>query len=1313
MSHKGEGLFSLFRLVGIAVATTVGLALLTPVPAFAAFTRPFLCQIASSLSEPGGVSVDAADHPWISEPVAGKLYEFSPAYSSCGASLTTLEIKGLTFPSSLAVEQSTGHFYVTGPTDREQLPPYVEVFDATGALVERQGKFGSPAHLVIDNSAEPIADPSAGSVYVAHANNNPEPVFGGDGLPEGIEKFNASGQPIAFSGSGSVSYVHGNEITGTPSGSFDNFDRPEAAAVDSQGDIYVVDDRKGLVYEYRPSGVFVLAFTGQDTPGLGGNQTERGGFGGQLEGVAVDPVSEHVLIAVRSLFDREEGAIDEFDSAGNFLNQITVASPGAHLLDTDEISVDSHGDLYVVDGTGNVEGAGKAVEVYGPGHFLPSLKLAESTERQPASAVLHGSVNPEGLPLNACFFQYVSEHSFEIEGFSKSTVAECEPAANKIPADTAYHTVQASLSGLVSGTTYRYRLVAASEGALGGMSESAPLAFTAPHAPGIDSTSTADISSTFAELRAQVNPLGGDTTYYFEYVDEAHYTPETQDPYVAGATAPATAADIGPGGPTGGADVNVGQQIGGLAPGTTYHFRVIASNAIGTTDGPDRTFTTLPRIAPGLPDHRAYEMLTPPNKGSAEDMFGAPEFEPGLFFNKDVGYPSESGDRFLFETRAGFGGFSALGSNDYVFSRAPGSWSYISLASPSLGVQGITQIVFNPFEFAQVGFADERGSALSPGGLQRTILVGPLGGPDTTLHVDPTSEGTFPVGASKDLSHVVLESKSHTVCSGDEHQDAGSIALCEWAGGYESLGEELKPELKLVNVDSEGSLLNRCGAVLGQGHNAGNTHNAVSAIGSKVFFTSPDPLARNDGPGCWDGGTFNTPQLYMRSGGVTTQLSAPEAGVSDPSGHHLVTYVGASEDGSKVFFVTETELTKDDEGIHAPELYEYDTETGKLTRISAGESGKAEADVFTVPAVSADGTSIYFTAVGRLTSTAPAVNGESLDLYRYETGAGTTTYVATVDKRDFPNSASQGIGAATTNWNWYTTPDGRYLLFASSRELTAYSTIKASTQDCPEVMTISAGNGHCDEVYRYDADLPISESKPGIADNPACVSCNPSGAPPVSNALFARSAPNSPFAGPVRAISDDGAYAFFETADALVPQDGNGTLDVYEWHEGRISMISSGQDSSPSYFLGMSTASIKGSSVEAANVFFGTHARLVPSDTDTAGDLYDARIDGGFPPPFAETAACEGDACQNPPAAPIDATPGSLTFSGSGNVSGVAEKQGKPTSNHKLAVALKMCKKKPKSRRKRCESQARKRYGKKTKSSVRAHHAKTGERSRM
>jgi hypothetical protein len=106
-----------------------------------------------------------------------------------------------------------------------------------------------------------------------------------------------------------------------------------------------------------------------------------------------------------------------------------------------------------------------------------------------------------------------------------------------------------------------------------------------------------------------------------------------------------------------------------------------------------------------------------------------------------------------------------------------------------------------------------------------------------------------------------------------------------------------------------------------------------------------------------------------------------------------------------------------------------------------------------------------------------------------------------------------------------------------------------------------------------------------------------------------------------KAVTDDGAYVFFTTADALVQEDVNGKFDAYAYdtvaHAPRL--ISSGTGTSDSYFLD--------ADADGSDVFFATRDRLVGWDVDDAYDLYDARVGGGFPepvPPFV----CAGDTCQ-------------------------------------------------------------------------------------
>jgi hypothetical protein len=105
---------------------------------------------------------------------------------------------------------------------------------------------------------------------------------------------------------------------------------------------------------------------------------------------------------------------------------------------------------------------------------------------------------------------------------------------------------------------------------------------------------------TSATLTGTVDPQGrAITDCHFDYVEAASYQPAAADPYAAGGTVPCVPSPSAIG--TGSTDVAVTAELNGLAPTTLYHFRLQATNALGTSFGTDQIKPAGFGFLPGLP----------------------------------------------------------------------------------------------------------------------------------------------------------------------------------------------------------------------------------------------------------------------------------------------------------------------------------------------------------------------------------------------------------------------------------------------------------------------------------------------------------------------------------------------------------------------------------------------------------------------------------------------------------------------------------------------------------------------------------------
>jgi hypothetical protein len=175
------------------------------------------------------------------------------------------------------------------------------------------------------------------------------------------------------------------------------------------------------------------------------------------------------------------------------------------------------------------------------------------------------------------------------------------------------------------------------------------------------------------------------------------------------------------------------------------------------------------------------------------------------------------------------------------------------------------------------------------------------------------------------------------------------------------------------------------------------------------------------------------------------------------------------------------------------------------------------------------------------------------------------------------------------------------------------------------------------EFYLYSADT----------GRLVCASCNPSGRTATADAVIDvrdNAATSASTSDSARALSDDGRRVFFNTAEALVLEDTNGRPDAYEYdaQDGSVHLLSSGRSTAPSYFID--------ASANGDDAFIVTRDRLVGWDVDSSYDLYDVRVQGGFPEPVLPAAPCAGEACLAGGAAPpVAAAIGSGGYRGPGN----------------------------------------------------------------
>jgi DNA-binding beta-propeller fold protein YncE len=1245
------------KLILAALCTLLGALVLSTGSASALTVSPEVAKL-TGFGEPAGMAVDSAGNLYVTDAANHVVDRFDSSNAPLNFSASKPYVEGAKLtgtlggpferPQGVAVNNATGDIYVTDGGEHN----VVDVFNATGEYLSQIT--GTPVSAPVSG---PFADPYGVAVDQADGN-----VYVTDAHSGVVDVFNAANEYVLQFGKGVLSGTYAesvaiNELTGTT---------------------YVSDSGSDSILLFNSTGTPI-------EPAWHGAQSPAGSFGGGYVGVGIDPSNEHVYVSAT------QGFVDEFkpSTSEEYLSQIGSAEKPLYGPRTVAVSP-LNGRVYTTE-------QNASVSVFGASIVLPDVALTAASERKAHSAVLNGTVDPDEAGAVTCLFEYGTSTAY----------GHSVPCSKAVPSGNSPVAVSAEVSGLEPDTTYHFRLKATNTN---GPNTSQDGEFRSG-GPGILLVSSVGISAEAATIAAQIDPNGSIVHYYFQYGTSTSYGTDLPAP---------PGREI-----AGGSVTNVSIHLQGLQLSTTYHYRLVMEGELSpgeveTFTGADQTFTTQSRDTNvSVPDGRQFELVTPPNK------LGAGIIAQGNEQGADT-QASINGSGITYTTTSPIevnpAGSRSLETTQVISTRiAPGDWETKDIATAH-DRGAIGYLAGNSSEY-RLFSSDLSYGLVEPvgdtplGGLgpeaERTMYVREADGQYKALVTSANVPAGVKFGghvsfvaASPDFSHIVVSSTAPLTSPPHEGQ-----ALYEWVGGRFAPVSVL-PNHQIV----EGSVGKQGGS------EGGNVRHAISNDGSHIVWEHSFP-----GQEAHD---------YIRdmTSGETVETDAAQ-GAPAPE-HSYSTYMTANAEGTRVFFTSPERLTADSTAAEAysqiGDLYEFEVTSGaneplagKLTDLTVDPHPGATAGVINVVAESKNGSYVYFVAEGKLgnaTKTGDNLYVEHLDEATKTWSA--PTLIAALSQEDLPDweeYGGHGSGGLTSN----ASPNGRYLAFMSNSSLTEYDNVDADS------------GAHDEEVYLYNSST----------NRLLCASCNPTGARPVGLAEgneyeenlvdYAKNWQYRTMAANVPGLTtkslsssiyqaryiDDSGRLFFNSNDALVPADVNGKEDVYEYEpsgvgscqppgygesgsvvysstvEGCIALISTGTSSEESAFMDASES--------GGDVFFLTLSRLVPADYDTSIDLYDSHectsSSPCAPAPALTPPPCTtGDACKPGPTPQptLYGEPSSQTFSGAGNVTpgSTAAKTVKPKTAvqpraQKLAKALRVCARGPKAKRKRCQAQARKKYG--------------------
>jgi phosphodiesterase/alkaline phosphatase D-like protein len=335
----------------------------------------------------------------------------------------------------------------------------------------------------------------------------------------------------------------------------------------------------------------------------------------------------------------------------------------------------------------------------------PDVVTGAATGVSGTSATLNGTVDPNGRPAT-WYFEYGTT-----TGYGSRTPARDGGSG------TSATPVSAPVGGLTPGGVYHVRLVATGDA---GTTLGSDQTFSLGAAPAATTSSAVAVSSSSATLRGTVDPNAEDTSWRFEYGTSSSYGSATQSNRSAGGTK----------------NVSVTAAVAGLAAGTTYHFRVVATNASGTSGGGDRTFTTRAGAAAATTGPAQGVGATNATLTGTVDPAGRSTswyFEYGT----SAGYGSRTASRSV-------SGSGARAISAGVSGLAPGATYHFRLVASSSA--GTTRGADGSFQTAGAAVTIRRPAPLVTYGRAVTLsgsIVGGQSGVPVEVQAQPFAESSF------------------------------------------------------------------------------------------------------------------------------------------------------------------------------------------------------------------------------------------------------------------------------------------------------------------------------------------------------------------------------------------------------------------------------------------------------------------------------------------------------------------------------------------------------------------------------------------